>query len=135
MRSIDTNVLARWVLGDHPVQSTLAANVLSQPVFVPLTVLLELGWVLYKALGLGRNVAAEMLEQVIDLETALVERGELARWAVARFRQGADWADMMHLAAASVDSIEFATFDRRLARHAGADSPVPVCLVGGKPAE
>jgi predicted nucleic-acid-binding protein len=135
MRAVDTNVLARWVLGDDTAQVELATKALSEPVFVPLTVLLELGWVLHKALGFAREVAATMLEQVLDIETASVEHGEIARWAVGRFRSGADWGNMLHIAAASRDGTEFLTFDRRMPRRAGQECPLPVrVLCSGEPA-
>lgn len=43
MRSLDTNVLARWVLGDDPAQAELAEGLLEQAVWVSHTVLIELG--------------------------------------------------------------------------------------------
>lgn len=132
MRSIDTNVLARWVLGDDPAQAPVAAAVLAEPVFVPLTVLLELGWVLHKALGFSRDVATDLLEQVLALDTAMIEHAALARWATTRFREGADWGDMLHLAASANDATEFVTFDRRLAHRAGADAPLPVAVLDSR---
>jgi predicted nucleic-acid-binding protein len=133
MRAVDTNILARWLLGDDPVQSVLAAQVLGEPAHVSLTVLTELGWVLEKALGIPRPVVGRMLEKVIDLEHVQVEKRSSVLWAINRFHQGADWADMMHVVAASGTAPVFATFDRRIARDAGEDSPVSVETLGKAP--
>lgn len=126
MRSIDTNVLARWVLGDDPAQLPVAEALLAEPVRVSHTVLLELGWVLHKALSLPRETVADMLQQIVGVDTVqLKNRGALA-WAIGRFRRGADWGDVMHLVTSSEDADAFATFDRKLAVKAGSESPIVV---------
>ncbi len=126
MRAVDTNILARWLLGDDPVQTPVALAVLSEPAHVSLTVLTELGWVLEKALRIPRPIVGSMLEKVIDLEHTQVDKQPSVRWAIDRYRQGADWADMMHLVAAAGAAPVFATFDGSIARDAGEDSPVLV---------
>ncbi len=126
VRAVDTNILARWLLGDDPVDTTLALQVLSEPVHVSLTVLTELGRVLEKALRIPRPIVGSMLEKVIDLEHAQVDKHPSVHWAIDQYRQGADWADMMHIVAASGSAPVFATFDRRIVRDAGQDSPVQV---------
>ncbi|MBV1689048.1 type II toxin-antitoxin system VapC family toxin [Novosphingobium sp. G106] len=126
MRSLDTNVLARWVLGDDPAQARVAETLLAEPVWISHTVLIELGWVLHKARGLPRLIVADMVQQVIDLDTVLVERHDALIWAIGRYRQGADWGDVMHIVAGVGYSDAFATFDRKLARRTGGDAPLPV---------
>ena len=74
MRAVDTNILARWLLGDDPAQSLLAAQVLGEPTHVSLTVMTELGWVLEKALGIPRPTVGRMLEKVIELDHVQVEK-------------------------------------------------------------
>ncbi|MFP5304630.1 MAG: PIN domain-containing protein, partial [Gammaproteobacteria bacterium] len=48
MDSLDTNILIRYYTDDDPVQSPLAVRLLEEraPLFVPLTVVQELFWVL-----------------------------------------------------------------------------------------
>lgn len=133
VRAVDTNILARWLLGDDPVQSALALEVLGEPSHVSLTVLTELGWVLDKALKIPRPVVAAMLQKVVNLETVQVEKGPSVLWAIDRYQQGADWADMMHIAAASGAASVLASFDRAIVRDAGAESPVPVETLGKRP--
>lgn len=55
MKSVDTNVLVRFILGDDPEQSAQAEAIVKEGVFVPITVLLELGWVLGSRYGLDRK--------------------------------------------------------------------------------
>ncbi|WAC22406.1 type II toxin-antitoxin system VapC family toxin [Blastomonas sp. SL216] len=126
VRAVDTNILARWLLGDDPLQSAQAVQLLSEPAYVSLTVLTELGWVLEKALRLPRSVVGRMLEKVVSLEQLQVDKQPSVLWAIDRYHQGADWADMMHIVAASGAAPVFATFDRRIARDAGNASPVSV---------
>lgn len=126
MNAIDTNVLARFILHDDDAQAERAADVLLAPVWVSLTVWLELGWVLGKQLKLQRDIISDALETLLALDTVhTVERSGLL-WAVDRFRAGADWADMIHLVAARGSADKFSTFDGQLARRAGAATPVPV---------
>lgn len=126
MRSLDTNVLARWVLGDDPAQARVAEALLEEPVWISHTVLIELGRVLEKARGLSRPIVADMIQQIVDLDTVLIDHHDALIWAIDRYRQGADWGDVMHIVASVGDSDAFATFDRKLARRAGSDTPLPV---------
>jgi predicted nucleic-acid-binding protein len=126
LRSLDTSVLARFLLGDDTIQFQMAAKLVSDPFWVPQTVWLELGWVLFKALGLPRETVADLLQQLVSLETGQFENAPGIEWALSRFRNGADWADMIHLAASEGQAAGFATFDLRLARGAGDSPPIPV---------
>ena len=124
--SLDTNVVVRFILGDHPQQAAAAAMVIRQSCFIPLTVLLETGWVLSNSYGLSRQAIGDALLAVIDQPTVAVESENEVRWALRRYRDhGADLADMIHLVA-SARRRAFVTFDRRLAGQAGDASPVPV---------
>ncbi len=44
-------------------------------------------------------------------------------WVIERYRNGADFADMIHLASARGADV-FATFDKAMAKRAGTQSPV-----------
>lgn len=118
------------MLGDDPVQARIAEEVLGEPVWIPLTVMLELGWMLDKPLGLPRATVAAILRQVLNLETAAVERSEHLYWALDRYLAGGDWADMIHLAAVAGNADSFATFDGGIARKAGRKAPLPVETLG-----
>ena len=130
MRAIDTNVLARWLLGDDPEQARLATRVMQDSVWIPITVLLELGWLLDKPMGLPRKTVAAMMLQLLNVETAIIEHRQLLRWILDRYLAGADWADMIHLATIENKAELFTTFDKALARKAGQNTPVPIETLG-----
>ena len=113
MRSVDTNVLARYYLNDDAAQARVAARILSGGgVFVPKTVVLELEWVL-------RHVAEQPARQVFDciahlvaLPGVTVEDAEQVEAALRDARLGIDFADALHLAASHACT-ELLTFDNR----------------------
>lgn len=128
MRAIDTNIAARYLLEDEPNQYRVACAVLQGPVFIPITVLLELGWLLEKRYRQPRAVVAEALAELIDLPTVEVSNIALTRWTIARFRAGADFTDMVHITMSGpVES--FVTFEKGMPDDAGANPPVPVQVV------
>ena len=125
MKAVDTNILARFILADDERQSAMASDILSAPVWVSLTVWLELGWVLSKRAALGRTMVADAIETLLQLGTIHTADRDGLVWAVARYRAGADWADMIHLVSARSVADGFLTFDRGIATSA-AQSPLPV---------
>lgn len=129
-RSIDTNVLARALIVDDSDQAEAAAAlVVAGNVFVAATVLLETEWVLRGALGLNKESLVRLLGMVMDFPGVEVERRELALRALDAFAAGMDFADAMHLYS-SDSCTEFVTFDRKLAKRAGAESTtLPVRLL------
>lgn len=126
MISIDTNVLLRIIADDDPAQS-LAARTLVEgnDIFLSLFAIVECEWVLRSAYNWPVVQIADALEAFILAPRISVELPEMATWALARFRGGADLADMIHLVV-SRDVEAFASFERRLAQMAGPNSPVPV---------
>lgn len=63
-------------------------------------------------------------QDLIDLPHHLAPTRDI-EWIVARFADGADFADMTHLVM-SPGARSFATFDRRIVIDAGATTPVPI---------
>lgn len=126
MIAIDTNVVVRLILEDNPAQIDAIRRLMERdPLFVSLTVLVETGWVLESRYKFIRAVVADALDDLISLERIAVPRYAAVRWAIGRYREGADLADVIHLVAAS-KSDGFATLDQRLARQAGSNSPIPI---------
>ncbi|MGA1800008.1 type II toxin-antitoxin system VapC family toxin [Sphingomonas sp. 4RDLI-65] len=125
MKAVDTNILARFILADDERQSAMASDILSAPVWVGLTVWLELGWVLATRAALGRAIVADAIETLLQLRTIHTADRDGLAWAVARYRAGADWADMIHLVSARSVADGFVTFDRGIAPYA-TQSPLPV---------
>lgn len=125
MRAIDTNIVVRYLTGDHRRQSTRARAVVdSGDVFVSTTVLLECEWVLRSVYGFdGRNVAAA-LRAFAGLRNVSVENPDRLAEALDRAETGMDFADALHLgAAAHCDAM--LTFDRGFIETA-AGAPVRV---------
>ncbi|WP_380785392.1 type II toxin-antitoxin system VapC family toxin [Sphingomonas sp. R86521] len=126
MIAVDTNIVLRLILNDDAGQiEAIRALMKRNRLFVSLTVLLETGWVLESRYRMPRHDVAAALDGVVALEGVAIGRPALAAWAVDRYRAGGDWADMIHLAAAAKTD-GFATLDRRVMRHAGPDSPIPI---------
>lgn len=125
MKAVDTNVLARYVIGDDPVQSPLAAKTLSQPCYVSDTILIETAWLLSSRFGLDRADLAATLNDLVSLPALTVGEPDLIAWAIARFADGADFADMMHLIGGR-HADAFVSFKTKLAKQAGPDAPVPI---------
>ncbi len=125
MKAVDTNVLARYLLNDDPAQSPRAAQVLAEPSYVSDTVLVETAWLLASRYKIGRAILAETLADLLHLPTVSVSDPALVGWAIDRFAQGADFADMMHLLSAR-HTDGFVSFEKNLAKLAGADAPLPI---------
>lgn len=126
MKAIDTNIIARIVLGDDEAQAQQAALILRDPVWISMTVWLELGWVLGRRLGLDREVVADAMATILLIETVHTPDPEGLSWAIERYRAGGDWADMLHLVVARGVADRFVTFDRAILKCAGSGSPVPI---------
>jgi predicted nucleic-acid-binding protein len=114
----------RFLARDDPVQTPLADEAVHQDFLLTATVLLEAEWVLRSYYGWSREQRVRGLESLLDLPHAIAFPAS-ARWALDRTAKGADFADMMHIAAAGGVS-SFLTFERKLKRLAGPDSPVVV---------
>jgi len=127
--AIDTNVALRLILGDDEKQGAAIARLMARsPLFVSLTVLVEVGWVLESRYRLPRDHVANAIACLLTLDGIEIARARLIDWAVDRYRAGADWADLIHVIAASkLDG--FATLDRDLHRRTRAGAPVPVELI------
>lgn len=97
---------------------------LARGFIVTASVLLETEWLLRSKYQWPRAAIAAALRDILDLPM-LRSAPENASWAIDRFAAGADFADMVHLISADSAS-NFATFDRRLAKKAGADTPVKI---------
>lgn len=127
MISVDTNLLARFLLKDDPVQHRRAVVVLEsdEEVFIPVTVLLELAWVL-RARDSTREEILASLRGIIALPRVRSQHEEAVRIALGWIEAGMDVADAFHLALCAKSS-RFLTFDAALARRArglGTQPPV-----------
>lgn len=122
MRSLDTNVLARFFIDDADDaqaarQRPAAVAALAERSFVSATVLLELEWVMRGFYELPTRDVARVLRALASIEHVTLEDRDAVLVAIDAFDKGLDFADALHLARSSRAS-GFATFDQRLAKRA-----------------
>lgn len=120
MLAIDTNLIVRYLTGDHPTQSPRARSLIdSQPVFVAVTVILEVEWVLRSTYDHAPPEIARTLRTFSGLPTVNVEDGAIVSSALDLSEKGMDFADALHLGK-SAHCTGFATFDRKFVKAAKA---------------
>lgn len=131
MIALDTNMLVRTLVADHPEQVAVVRQLIAgDSVFIPRTVLLETEWVLRSRY---RKTPAELLfffRALLEADDAVIEAVEEVSNALDWYAHGADFADALHLAACGAAVLH--TFDRNFcaaARAAGIAPEVRICDV------
>ena len=126
MISVDTNVLARFVLADDAGQHRRAVAALetAEDLFIPVTVLLELAWVL-GARDATRAEITSALRKIVDLPRVRAQHPDAVRRALDWMDAGLDFADAFHLAL-SERSDKFLSFDAAFSRRAAKLDTRPV---------
>jgi predicted nucleic-acid-binding protein len=124
MRSLDTNVLARFFVDDAEdpqaaKQRPAAIAALAERAYVSVTVLLELESVLRGFYTLPRRDIAKAMRALAGIEHVTIEDRDAVLAALGAFEAGLDFADALHVAR-SARASAFVTFDRQLARRAKA---------------
>lgn len=118
MLAIDTNLIVRFLTGDHPQQFRKASTLInSAPVFVCKTVLLEVEWVLRSVFGFTQGEIAQALIDFAGLPNVNLEDAATIATALHWMAGGMGFDDALHLAHAQ-GSDAFVTFDRALAKKA-----------------
>jgi predicted nucleic acid-binding protein len=120
MLAVDTNVIIRYLTGDHPRQSPRARALIDgEAVFVPVTVMLETEWVLRSTYGYQPAEVAQALRAFAGLPTVTAEDGSLLAAALDLAEAGMDFADALHLGrSGQCDGL--ASFDRKFVKAANA---------------
>lgn len=114
MRAVDTNVLVRALVRDDAAQAAQAEEILTRDeVFVPVTVMLELEWVLRSRYGFTADKVAQALALLCDMPRVCVGEADAVRQAAARVAKGWDFADALHHAL-SQGCEDFLSFDEQL---------------------
>lgn len=128
MIAIDTNMLVRLVVDDHPAQAKIVENLLkTRHAWISRTVLLETEWVLRCVYKFSREQIYEFLQLLLQAENAEVENSLAVTRALEWYHCGADFADALHLAVCG--STVMHTFNRgfcKAAREAGLTPEVHV---------
>jgi predicted nucleic-acid-binding protein len=121
---LDTNVVIRFLINDHPGQTAIAQSLFQQDFIISSSVFMESEWVLRSVYRWDRHRIAGAFRAILDLPALVSPPPDIA-WVVDRFAAGADFADMIHLGAAHGASV-FATFDSEIAKIVGATAPISI---------
>lgn len=128
MPALDTNVLVRYLVRDDAAQLAAARRLIGRCVaeglslFVPVTVLLELEWVLRSGFAFGREDVQMTLSGLLSAAELTFESEPALEVALQLFREGpADFADCLHVAlVAQAGEQPLWTFDKAAAKISGA---------------
>ena len=143
MLAVDTNILARFYVDDpndpeaarqRPVARAILME--SRNLFVPVTVVLELEWVLRAFYRFTPAQVTGVLEHLLGLEHVSIEHDRRVAAALPLLAEGMDFADALHLMGIRHCDGLLTFDDRRFARRAarlGCEPPVQVPAVEEHP--
>jgi predicted nucleic-acid-binding protein len=126
--SVDTNVLVRLLAADDAKQAAQATALMQraartgESLFVPLTVVLELEWVLRSRYRYPKDQILSTLSSLLETRELVFQEEAAVEHALHYYRRGrVDFAECLHLGcAASAGQLPMMTFDRSAARIEGA---------------
>lgn len=119
MIALDTNMLARLLLQDDEVQHQRVKALLKKPrqtYTAPVTVLLELVWVL-ESRDCSVQEVVTGLTALLDLPHFKPDGESAVRQALGHYAHGMGFADALHLALSASEQ-SFMTFDKSFIRQA-----------------
>jgi predicted nucleic-acid-binding protein len=130
MPALDTNALVRYIVQDDMAQVATAKRLIRKCVsegrtlFVPVTVTLELEWVLRASFEYAKDDVMAVLASLFSAAELCFESERALEVALQLYRDGpADFADCLHIAlAAQAGELPLWTFDKRAAKVDGAQS-------------
>jgi predicted nucleic-acid-binding protein len=126
--ALDTNVLVRFLIEDDLVQLTAAKKLIrrcvraSETLYVPISVTLELEWVLRASFGFEKETVIQTFAQLLSAGELTFESEGAVEIALAHYSAGtADYSDCLHVAlAAQAGEQPLWTFDKAAAKVDGA---------------
>lgn len=105
--ALDTNVILRFLLQDDPVQSAGATRLIQrakdtgEALHVPVSVALELEWVLRSHFKLGKPALLQTFAALLQTLELEFEAETALEWALSEFENSsADFSDCIHAALA-----------------------------------
>ena len=126
MKTLDTNVVVRLLIGDDPQQTPIAEQaflsaIATGGVYLPDVVLAEVAWVL-PGYDLERATRYQLLERLVRTRGVVVDDIDAVIDALEQFSLGGDLADQLILArASSAAALPVLSFDRRFASSEGIE--------------
>ena len=118
MIAIDTNILVRLLVADHPAQYKASHTLFSsEDIFIPDTVILETEWVLRAAYALSPLEVCTAFGKTFGLPNVTITHPALMLQVITWHESGLDFADAMHLAH-SQDKKCLKTFDNQFIKNA-----------------
>lgn len=128
MAALDTNVLVRYLVQDDAKQGAAASRFIHQAVasghalFVPVTVMLELEWVLRSAFAFTKAEVMQAFYGLLGAHELSIESEAAVEAGLAQFERGvAGFADCLHAALAQrADELPLWTFDKAASKLDGA---------------
>lgn len=125
MIAVDTNILARFYCDDPQDpeaarQRPIARRIIleSTSIFVPLTVIVELEWVMRGFYEVDPQGVCQVMNHLLGMTHVTVERWEAVKDAVDLHRRGLDFSDALHWACSAACSGFVSFDDRRFVRRA-----------------
>lgn len=118
MNTLDTNILVRFFVEQSDYQPhelkqrEIAIGLMNEPSFIPVTVILELVWVLTAVYHLSKENIVQSLYFLLNLPHFTLENANEIQQACDYYLQGMDFADALHLLK-SANSDNFYTFDQK----------------------
>lgn len=128
MAALDTNVLLRFLLADDAAQTTAATALIraagdaGETLYVPVSVALELEWVLRSRFKMDRAAVVRTFAALLEtVELRFADAGAV-EWALTQYEEtSADFGECMHAAlAALAGETPLWTFDKAAAKLQGA---------------
>lgn len=131
MIALDTNILARLgMVADDARQSRAAAAFIDgdEAFFVPITVVLELEWLLRGIYKVEREKIIEGFHGLLAIRNLHFEQEAVVLAALSFYETGFDFSDALHYAG-SEGCESFATFDKDLVKRAARASLMPPVIL------
>ena len=129
---LDTNVIVRFLTGDHPAHSLRSRSLFARAAAGDVTLLVtdlalaETVWVLQSFYKLDCGAIAAALKDLIESTGIEVENKAVLLSALRNFAQtNVDFVDAYHAAIAAAESIAIASFDRDFDQFAGVKRVEP----------
>jgi predicted nucleic-acid-binding protein len=126
MRAIDTNVLVRLIVRDDMVQVHEAEAWISKGAWVSILAVTECVWVLDSAYHRTASQIADVIDIFLNHQSLTLEEPGLIAAALTLFRTHPKlgFSDCVMLETArKAGHLPLGTFDRRLAKRSGAQTP------------